>query len=331
MALPQRIQDGLQRWSGPILEAVLPVVPRPAVDDGSLEAMAWYQLDTGGKRLRPLITVLAAEALGGDPALALPAAAGIELLHNATLVHDDFQDGDTVRRGKPTIWKQHGWEQSINAGDGLYFMGLSLIARTQIPGEQLGALMGCVAERMTQVVRGQVDEFRLKGKERPSEDEYLEVIRGKTAGLFSLPLEAAALVAGTDAAERRAIARAGEVLGLLFQIQDDLLDLVGEKGRDRVGTDIAEGKPSLPVVRAINGADRQAAARVLHIARLPRADTTDAHIAEATALLESTGALPSSFDTVRTLAAEVRATGGRLAPLLDDLVTAILAPIQHRL
>ncbi len=333
-ATPQvDFKEGLARWSQPILDAVLPVVPRPAnPEDGSLEAMAWYQLETGGKRLRPLIAVLATEALGGDPEAALSAAAGVELLHNATLVHDDFQDGDIMRRGRPTVWKKHGWEQSINAGDGLYFMGLSLLARSPIPGDRLGLLMGRVAERMTQVVRGQVDEFRLKARERPTEAEYLEVIRGQTAGLFSLPLEAACLIApNVSQEERDAIARAGEVLGLLFQIQDDLLDLVGEKGRERVGTDIAEGKPSLPVVRAMNGSDHKAAARVQALLRLPRTDTEDTHIAEAIALLESTGALASSFDTVRTLAAEVRATGGRLGGLLDELVTVVLAPIAHRL
>src|SRR5262245_27827925 len=126
--LATRIQAAHSRWTDLILEAMRSVVPRPATGDGPIEAMVWDQLATGGKRRRPLITVLAAEALGADPTLAIPAAAGIELLHNATLVHDDLQDGDDIRRGRPTLWKVYGWEQSINAGDGLYFMGLSLLA-----------------------------------------------------------------------------------------------------------------------------------------------------------------------------------------------------------
>jgi geranylgeranyl pyrophosphate synthase len=330
-ALPASIASGLARWSQPVLEQIESACARPALDDGSLDAMLWYQIDSGGKRLRPLIVLLATEALGGRGEHALPCAAGIELLHNATLIHDDFQDGDTLRRGRPTVWKTYGWEQSINAGDGLYFVGLELITKTPIPGDRLGLLCAIASSRLAQVVRGQVDEFRLKRLARPTLAQYLDVIRGKTAGLFSLPLEAAALVAGTSDAERAALAAAGETLGLLFQIQDDLLDLVGEKGRDQVGTDIAEGKPSLPVVWALNEADPVTSARLHEIIAAPRAQTSSANISEAIGLLEASGAMRFAIAEVKRLAAQVRATNTRIAPLLDDLVTSVLAPIQHRL
>ncbi|MBT9557180.1 MAG: polyprenyl synthetase family protein [Myxococcales bacterium] len=342
-ALPTRISDGLERWTQPVLDAIQVISAREPKETGSLEAMLWYQIDSGGKRLRPLIAILGAEALGGDPSLAVNAAAGIELLHNATLIHDDFQDGDTVRRGAPTVWKAFGWEQSINAGDGLYFVGMELIARSALPGDRVARLCERAANRLAQVVRGQVDEFRLKERflagsgavgvsQRPiTESEYLHVIRGKTAGLFSLPLETAALVAGVSDAERGLLAMAGETLGLLFQIQDDLLDLIGQKGRDKVGTDIAEGKPSLPVVRALETARPADAARLLEIVRKPRVDTTDAEISEAIGILESCGAIAYGFERVASLAAEVRSAKTAAAPLLDDLITAILAPIAHRL
>ncbi len=339
-ALPTRISDGLERWTQPVLDAIQAISAREPKETGSLEAMLWYQVDSGGKRLRPLIAILGAEALGGDPSLAVNAAAGIELLHNATLIHDDFQDGDTVRRGAPTVWKAFGWEQSINAGDGLYFVGMELIARSALPSDRVARLCERAANRLAQVVRGQVDEFRLKERflagdgqsRRPiTEIEYLHVIRGKTAGLFSLPLETAALVAGVSEAERGLLAMAGETLGLLFQIQDDLLDLIGQKGRDKVGTDIAEGKPSLPVVRALETAKPADAARLLEIVRKPRVDTTDAEIAEATGILEDCGAIDYGFERVASLAAEVRSARTAAAPLLDDLITAILAPIAHRL
>ncbi len=341
-ALPPRISAGLERWTQPVLDAIQALSPREATETGSLEAMLWYQLDSGGKRLRPLIAILGAEALGGNPTLAVNAAAGIELLHNATLIHDDFQDGDTVRRGAPTVWKAFGWEQSINAGDGLYFVGMELIARSALPGDRVARLCERAANRLAQVVRGQVDEFRLKerfvsgkgeaGSHRPiTESEYLHVIRGKTAGLFSLPLETAALVAGVSDAERGLLAMAGETLGLLFQIQDDLLDLIGQKGRDKVGTDIAEGKPSLPVVRALETARPEVAARLLEIVRKPRVETTDAEIGEAIEILEQCGAIAYGFERVASLAAEVRSAKTAASPLLGDLITAILAPIAHRL
>ncbi|MFT7624333.1 MAG: geranylgeranyl pyrophosphate synthase, partial [Myxococcota bacterium] len=163
MPLPETIVAALDRWAEPIMQTVALAAPRSsAPGTGDLNDMVWYQLDSGGKRIRPLIVLLATEALGGSPDSALPFAAGVELLHNATLVHDDFQDGDTVRRGNPTLWQRYGWEQSINAGDGLYFAGLSLIAQTAIPNGDLRRLLATVAQRMSQVIAGQVNEFRLK-------------------------------------------------------------------------------------------------------------------------------------------------------------------------
>lgn len=332
MSVPDSILTALDRWGSPILGRIAETCPRPEQPgDGSMADMLWYHLDSGGKRLRPLIVLLATEAFGGDPHAALPFACGVELLHNATLIHDDYQDGDTVRRGTPTVWRQYGWEQSINGGDALYFVGLQLAADTSIVDTDLRRLMAMTSQRMLQVICGQVNEFRLKGVARPSEAAYIDVIRGKTAGLFALPLEGAAICAGLDDEAVRGAARMGDTMGLLFQVQDDLLDLIGNKGRDQIGTDIAEGKPSLPVVYALNSAPDHDAQRLAHIVGKPRPETTPDDIAEAMTLLERHGAIDYALGRVRTWRDEVARQSGPLQDLLDDIVTAIVAPISGRL
>ena len=331
-ALPLRISNAYQRWQSSLDTAFASVVPRPnAPGDGTLADMVWYHLDTGGKRLRPLLALLATETLGGEAQQTLPFAAGLELLHNATLVHDDYQDGDTVRRATPTVWRHYGWEQSINAGDGLYFAGLELVAQTPAPDAVLRRLTTVTAQRMRQVVEGQVNEFRLKGSRRPSEADYLHVIRGKTAGLFALPLEGAAICANANPETLHKVAQAGDAMGLLFQVQDDLLDLIGQKGRDQVGTDIAEGKPSLPVVHALNHAHSDEAASLAKVLDKPRADTTPQDISQAIDLLEAVGSIEYALDKVRSWRNIIRTDIAELDSLLRDVVSAIVAPIEGRL
>ena len=330
--LPETITRARDRWGQSILDTIAEVVPRPTKPgDGSLEDMVHYHLDTGGKRLRPLLTLLAAEALGGDPDAALPFATGLELLHNATLVHDDYQDGDTVRRSTPTVWVRYGWEQSINTGDALYFAGLSLVARTPVSDAALRQLVRTTATRLSQVIHGQVEEFRLKAAERPLEAQYIEVIRGKTAGLFALPLEGAAICAGADASTIGRLAAVGDTMGLLFQVQDDLLDLIGNKGRDAVATDIAEGKPSLPVVHALHHAAPEDAARLAAIVHKPRGETTPEDTRLALEVLERSGAIEYALDKVRGWRGSIRSGHEGLDGLLEDVTTAIVAPISARL
>ena len=325
--IPQSIASAFERWNRPVLDAVARVLPRG--EPGSMGDMVHYHLETGGKRLRPILVQAAVEALGGDPTASLPFAAGVELLHNATLIHDDYQDGDRVRRGKTTVWVKYGWEQSINAGDAAYFAGMRLVAEADVSEAQIRRLFHTASSRLLQVIGGQVDEFRLKAEARPSEADYIRVIRGKTAGLFALPLEGAAVCAGLSPEETATLAAAGDTLGLLFQVQDDLLDLIGEKGRDQVGTDIAEGKPSLPVVRAM--ATSPEADRLAAIIHKPREATTPAEIGEAIAILERSGAMDHALKQVAAWRSEIVTGRPALDSLLTDLVTAVVAPIAHRL
>ncbi len=332
---PKRITEAFARWNEPVLAEIARVLPPGHEGSGSVADMAWYHLATGGKRLRPLFALLATEALGGDPRTALPFAAGCELLHNATLVHDDYQDGDTMRRSQPTVWRHYGWEQSINCGDALYFAGLRLVAETAVPHETARELVRTTSKRLLEVIEGQTEEFNLKRRFHQGnnlrEAEYVRVIRGKTAALFALPLEGAALIAGHGVAAAATLGQAGETLGLLFQVQDDLLDLIGEKGRHIVGSDLAEGKPSLPVVFGLEMATERDQRHLEAIVKSPREHTSTAEITEAISILERSGAMARAFDAVTAWRKELVSGTPALDSLLAELVDAILLPIAHRL
>ena len=330
--LPQRIADAISLWRPRIHAELERVLPRPdEPGDSSMSDMVHYHMDCGGKRLRPVIVLQAVSALGGNSEDALPFAAGLELLHNATLVHDDYQDGDKVRRGLPTVWVKYGFEQSINVGDALYFLGMRLIADTRVHDAALRRLQSMTTDRLLQVIEGQVNEFRLKTEARPSEQRYIDVIRGKTAGLFSLPLEGAGICAGLPAESVQELAKTGDTLGLLFQVQDDLLDLIGNKGRDQVGTDLAEGKPSLPVVYALANATSDVAGELHRIVAAPREQTTAADIARGIELLEQANAIEYALAQVRNWRHQITSNNVEIQGLLTDMVDAIIAPISHRL
>jgi len=294
-----------------------------------IDEAARYHLQSGGKRLRGLLPAWICENMGAPTHDALKIGAGLELLHNATLVHDDLQDGDTHRRGAPAVWSRWGAAQAINVGNVLFFHGLRLIQSTDCAAEILPA----VHDAMQRVIEGQALEFQLQ---LPPDAPYhlptrlsawTEMASGKTAALFAVCLRAGVIAAGGTKDEVMAASQYGERVGLLFQVQDDLLDLVGDKGRETPATDIAEGKVSFPVAWAAEHGDAARVSRLLAIVRTPREDTTRAMVHEALGLLEDTGAIAHTIAHVRETATGALANPvGRLVP---GLVERMLEPIRH--
>jgi geranylgeranyl diphosphate synthase, type I len=296
-----------------------------------LAGIAREHLATGGKRLRARLALAATAALGGVMAEAIGWAAACELLHNATLVHDDLQDGDRVRRGRPTVWVRHGQAQAINTGDLLFlvpFLAVSGITTTSTIREHL---LRVLAARGAAIIHGQAAELRLTETRDTRPEAYLATVVGKTSGLFELPVVGAALLAKFPVPQAEELARAFRSLGVLFQIQDDILDLYGDKGRDAPGGDIREGKVSALVVEHLQRfpADRDWLVGVL---AKPRADTAGAEVDEVIRRFREGGALAA---VCRRLVDEAAALPERpgLAPALQDLVTELcermFQPIQH--
>ncbi len=256
----------------------------------AISSMTAYQFETGGKRLRAVIPSYIFECLGRDGAVVVPFGAAVEMIHNATLVHDDLQDGDEMRRGHPTVWKKYSSAQAINCGDAMFQYAFQLIRRLELPPTAVLNLMDRATAATLKVIEGQAQEFIMKDESRPGLGRYLEVIRGKTSGLFALPIAGALEAAGCDGAQVDCVERAAQDLGVLFQIQDDYLDLYGEKGRDHRATDIAEGKVSYFVAHVYERgtpAQRDALSRII---KKPREQTSEADIDRALAIIEEVGA-----------------------------------------
>ena len=295
--------------------------------------MAAEHLLSGGKRLRARLALAALEVLGGDRETGVAWAAACELLHNATLIHDDLQDGDTTRRGLPTCWARHGAAQAINAGDLLLMLPFLAVARLDAPAEHRAALSAALAAHAAATVRGQSAELRLAGAARLDWAAYLAAVEGKTGALFQLPVEGAALLAGRSGQEARALAAAFRGVGVLFQLQDDVLDLYGEKGRGAPGSDLREGKVSALVVEHLRLHPREAP-WLRALLAMPRDCTPAGEVERAMERFRAGGALGGVLARINAQAWEVAdAPALQREPSLRDLawelVCVALAPIGH--
>lgn len=209
-----------------------------------------YLVDAGGKRLRPTFVILVYRACGGGAARldhAIDAAIALELIHSATLLHDDIVDGGLLRRGKPSAFARYGFGPSLIAGDYLFCRAFELCARFE-EDHILTAARACI-----ELTEGEVMEGRLRHNASAGVEDYIRVSTRKTASLFHAGGRVAAGLAGSPRATIDAMARLGTAMGLAFQMVDDILDIVGpeEKIGKPVGSDLRAGIPSLPVVLAM--------------------------------------------------------------------------------
>ncbi len=216
-----------------------------------------------GKLLRPQLTLLACEALGGTVAQALPLAAGIQLIHDFSLIHDDIQDQSDTRRGRTTVWTHWGIAQGINAGDGMFVLAHRAIQQLHdvgVPAETVLAVLRRFDETILAVCEGQYLDLSFEGKLAIGEDDYLAMIARKTAALIAAAAGLGGLVAGADAARAEPLFAFGRNLGIAFQVQDDLLGIWGDPAMTGkpAHADLHRRKLSLPVVHALRNADGRA-------------------------------------------------------------------------
>jgi len=218
-----------------------------------------------GKALRPTLCLLICDALGGAWHKALPAAVSIELIHNFSLIHDDIQDNDELRRGRPTLWTQWGVPQAINAGDAMFCLAtltLRDLRRLFEDGVVVEA-MSVLQEATRQMIEGQYLDVSYESVPEISLEQYLQMIACKTGALLRAAIEVGALLADAGAPLRLRCRRFGEAMGRLFQIKDDMLGVWGrsETTGKSVDSDIKRKKKSLPIVMALSvagQADREA-------------------------------------------------------------------------
>ena len=250
------------------------------------EHLAPYQA-RAGKRVRPVLCLLCCEACGGEWQLALPAGAAIEIMHNFTLIHDDIEDRDETRRGRPTVWTLWGDAHAINVGDAMFALSnlaLLLLAERGVPAETVVA--ACCLFNVTQLALtgGQYLDIGFEDRDDVSADDYLTMIEGKTAALAACSCEMGAVIAEAPTAQCEMLRDFGRHLGLTFQMRDDILGIWGDPALTGkpAGADIARRKKSLPILHGIGQSEE------LHA--MLRQDTLSySDVIRATELLEQVG------------------------------------------
>ena len=212
-----------------------------------------------GKRVRPLVCLLACGAVGGEIEAALPAAAALELLHNFTLIHDDIEDEDEYRHHRPTLWYVWGAPQAINAGDGMHVLAYSALldlTRSHADAPTVLEIIQLLNETSLRITEGQHLDLEYEERTDITTADYLDMITRKSAAIIRCAAGIGARLGGATAQEVVSLERYGEALGIAFQICDDILGLWGapERTGKPVGADLARRKKTYPVVYALTHA-----------------------------------------------------------------------------
>lgn len=288
--LQNLIEDGIRQLD-------LPEQPQ------SLYAPFRYAISNGGKRIRPLLTLLGCGLCGDSAERALPAALAIELLHNFTLLHDDIMDRAETRRGAPSVFKKWGTSAAILTGDVMFERALSELQQYGNDGKISKAQYQRINKLFLQGVRtvceGQALDLEFEQEQHVSLDEYLTMIQAKTAALLSVSLQLGGLVAGADDQVIDQLEELGDELGKAFQIQDDLLDVVGDPSKfgKRRGGDIAEGKKTYLTILALQQGDKEEKNQLQNI--LHKTAVTDEEIEWVIDLYEEGGIIEQTRQAVK--------------------------------
>lgn len=250
-----------------------------------------YTMTGGGKRLRPVLTLMTCDALGGNLEHALPAALGIELFHNFTLLHDDVMDRADVRRGRPTVHRKWDDNVAILSGDAMLTLATMQIARA--PQQCLSPLLDLFNTTAMEIYEGQQRDMDFEDRDDVAVDEYMEMIRLKTSVLLGCATKAGAIVAGADDKTCRALYDMAVDMGIAFQLQDDYLDVWGDPDTfgKAIGGDIECAKKTYLLINAI--------ARAPEIAEVIKRDSDD-KVRQVTALYEQLGVKKMALEAINT-------------------------------
>ena len=258
------MQD-LNRYSA-VIEDAISKIDFPQTPNNLYDPLRYFLL-LGGKRMRPILTLLGAEAFGKSFNNAIPAALSVELFHNFSLIHDDIMDEAPLRRGKVTVHEKWNTNCAILSGDVLLVNAYQQLAFSQ--GKYLKEALEIFNQVAVEVCEGQqLDmDFETMSLDAVSIDEYIEMIRLKTSVLLGGALKIGAVLAGTDNINAQLIYTFGENLGVAFQIQDDILDLFGdpEKFGKQIGGDIISNKKTFLVLNAVKKGKKNEIESILNI------------------------------------------------------------------
>ncbi len=295
--------------SGDLAEVERLLAERAASPVATIPDLSSYLISAGGKRLRPVLTLAAARAVGGRGGEAVSKlAAAVEFIHTATLLHDDVVDDSDLRRGKAAAKNVWGASASILVGDFLFARAFTLMTETRDL-----RILDILSRASCVIAEGEVRQLAALGKVDLAVPEYMAIVEAKTAALFEAAARAGACTATNDDAVSDAMGEYGRRLGRAFQIVDDLLDyggLTSVIGKS-VGDDFREGKLTLPVLYAREAAD--ASDREFWDRVMGEREQTESDLAHAIHLIRMSGAAERTLETARMEAAAAQAALGRAA------------------
>lgn len=287
-----------------------------------------HLLEAGGKRLRPCLALTACEAVGGKAEDALEAAAAIELLHNFTLIHDDIMDQDEFRRNVKTVHVLLGVPVAVIAGDALFAKVFEAMAanakRLGLEGARVVELFDAVSKASFEICQGQVLDMLFEGRADVSEAEYMRMVSGKTGALLEASMKVGALLGKGEPEQVRALAEYGRLIGLAFQMRDDVLGVAGEQEKfgKPIGSDVREGKQTLIVVRALATAQQEDKSTLLRA--LGKQDASEAELKTAIDVLKRAGAIDYVAERARELIAQAKS---KLKALPESRAREILSEL----
>lgn len=280
----------------------------PVTHPEELYRASRYLVDAGGKRLRPAVLILAAEAVGSNLKSVLPAAVAVELVHNFTLIHDDIMDKDDVRRGMPSVHTKWGEAGAILAGDTLYSKAFEILSKVENDPLRVLKCMGILSKTCTEICEGQWLDMDFENRSKVTESEYLEMVEKKTSVLYAASAKMGALLGGASDKTADALFEFGRLVGIGFQMYDDVLDIVTPQeilGKVR-GSDLREGKYTLIVIDAFE--------KGIKLDIFGKEEATSEETEEAVRILTECG----SIDYVKNLAISYINEGKRKLDVLKD-------------
>ncbi|MEO0665425.1 MAG: polyprenyl synthetase family protein [Pseudomonadota bacterium] len=287
-----------------------------------------HLVEAGGKRLRPMLTLASARLCGYEGPYHVHLAATVEFIHTATLLHDDVVDESQQRRGRPTanlLWDN---QSSVLVGDYLFARSFQLMVET-------GSLrvLDILSNAAATIAEGEVLQLSVAQQTATQEATYIQVVRGKTAALFSAATEVGGVIAGQPEAVQRALFDYGDALGIAFQMVDDLLDYGGTGGDigKNIGDDFRERKLTLPVIRAIAAGGQTD--RAFWERTIGKGDQRDGDLEEAMSLMAQHGTLDSTRETANAYIAKAKASLAEapdhpLRDMLNDLANYVVARVN---
>ena len=325
------IETAMAEKAGLIDKELDAVFPKNGI--ANLQEAVWYHIGTGGKRIRPVLAIATYEALGGKGDKILPFAAACEVLHAWLLVHDDIEDGDRMRRDKPTVWVRYGVPHAINIGDYMSQKTYELILRCRNRGmdeKTVFRLIEAIATTAVKTAEGQAMDMNMRQSAEPTEEEYMKTVTGKTAHYLTVPAVGGAIATGADQKLIEKILKYGEYAGPAFQIADDVLDMSEGKGRGEIGRDIKEGKRSMMVVHCLSRCTGEEKAKLLAVLGKEPEKTTDRDVLWAKVLMEKYGSMEYAREKAKTLITKAKKITEDMPAALREILNSFADYLVER-